>query len=50
LNESKTKKDNTEKKFAEKRAVDEAKRNQEIDFLKYQAQHLENYLKSLETK
>lgn len=50
LNELKTKKENTEKKYAEKRAVDEAKRNQEIDFLKYQAQHLENYLKSLEAK
>jgi dynein light intermediate chain len=48
LNDLKQRKDNLEKKNAEKRAVDEAKRNQEIDFLKYQAQHLENYLKGLE--
>jgi len=46
----KAKKENLEKKYQEKRAVEEAKRSQEIEFLKYQAQHLENYLKSLEAK
>lgn len=35
---------------AERRAVDERKRKEEIDFLKHQQQHLESFLKSHDSK
>jgi dynein light intermediate chain len=50
LTELKNKKEAIEKRIAEKRAASEAKRTAEVDFLKYQGQHLENFLKSIESK
>jgi len=37
-----------ERREAERRAIDERKRKEEIDFLKHQSQHLESFLKGLE--
>lgn len=37
-----------ERREAERRAIDERKRKEEIDFLKHQGQHLESFLKGLE--
>ena len=39
-----------EKREAERKALDEKKRKEEVDFLKYQGQHLDNFLKTLGTK
>jgi len=39
-----------ERREAERRAIDERKRKEEIDFLKHQQQHLESFLKSHDTK
>eukprot|EP00913_Durusdinium_trenchii_P004478 g4157.t1 len=39
-----------ERREAERRAVDERKRKEEIDFLKHQQQHLESFLKSHDSK
>jgi len=50
LSELRNKKEAIEKRNAEKRAIDENKRAQEIDFLKYQEQHLRSFLESLNTK
>eukprot|EP00330_Aristerostoma_sp_ATCC50986_P004777 CAMPEP_0114590632 /NCGR_PEP_ID=MMETSP0125-20121206/12847_1 /TAXON_ID=485358 ORGANISM="Aristerostoma sp., Strain ATCC 50986" /NCGR_SAMPLE_ID=MMETSP0125 /ASSEMBLY_ACC=CAM_ASM_000245 /LENGTH=71 /DNA_ID=CAMNT_0001788247 /DNA_START=255 /DNA_END=470 /DNA_ORIENTATION=- len=50
LTELKNKKEAIEKRNAEKRSVNEAKRTAEVDFLKFQGQHLENFLKSVESK
>merc|ERR1712216_1021518 len=36
-----------EKREAERKALDEKKRKEEVDFLKYQGQHLDTFLKSL---
>ena len=37
-----------ERREAERRAIDERKRKEEIDFLKHQSGHLESFLKGLE--
>jgi len=50
ISELKNKKEAVEKRNTEKRAINETKRNTEIEFLKYQSSHLENFLKSLEAK
>merc|ERR1712070_938022 len=36
-----------EKREAERKALDEKRRKEEVDFLKYQGQHLDTFLKSL---
>lgn len=36
-----------EKAESERRGVDEKKRKEEIDFLKYQGQHLDSFLKQI---
>ncbi|KRX02805.1 hypothetical protein PPERSA_04008 [Pseudocohnilembus persalinus] len=41
------KKESLEKKIKERLEIDEAKRKQEIEFLRYQGSHLENFLKSI---
>lgn len=41
------KKEALEKKIKERKEIDDAKRKQEIDFLNYQSQHLESFLKSI---
>jgi dynein light intermediate chain len=41
------KKEATEKRIQERRAIDENKRKLEVDFLKYQGQHLETFLRSI---
>lgn len=41
------KKEAIEKKNKERRDIEEQKRKQEIEFLKYQSQHLESFLKSV---
>merc|ERR1712136_432015 len=48
--ELKSKCEAIERREAEKRAIDEQKRKEEIDFLKYQQQHLEAFLKSHDSK
>lgn len=48
--ELKNKCDAIERREAERRAVDERKRKEEIDFLKHQQQHLESFLKSHDSK
>merc|ERR1712100_910545 len=39
-----------EKREAERKALDEKKRKEGVDFLKYQGQHLDNFLKTQGTK
>merc|ERR1711933_405561 len=39
-----------ERRESERRAIDERKRKEEIDFLRHQQQHLESFLKSHESK
>lgn len=39
-----------EKRAAELRALDQKKQSQEVDFLKYQSEHLEGFLKSVKAK
>jgi dynein light intermediate chain len=41
------KKDATEKRIQERKAIDDGRRKGEIEFLKYQGSHLENFLKSI---
>lgn len=41
------KKESLEKKIKERNLIEEQKRKNEIEFLKYQAQHLEAFLKSV---
>jgi dynein light intermediate chain len=36
-----------EKRESERKALEEKKRKEEVDFLKYQGQHLDTFLKSL---
>jgi len=48
--ELKNKCDAIERRETERRAIDERKRKEEIDFLKHQQQHLESFLKSHDTK
>lgn len=36
-----------EKGESERRAVDDKKRKEEVDFLKYQGQHLDSFLKQI---
>jgi dynein light intermediate chain len=36
-----------EKRESERRALEDKKRKEEIDFLKYQGQHLDTFLKSI---
>ena len=45
--ELRNKVDVIEKREAERRALAEKKRKDEIDFVKYQGQHLDTFLKSL---
>ncbi|CAK79170.1 unnamed protein product (macronuclear) [Paramecium tetraurelia] len=42
------KKDSLDKKIKERNQIEEQKRKQEIEFLKYQGQHLEAFLKSVQ--
>lgn len=42
------KKQSIEKRNSERRAIQDAKRQAEIEFLKYQGGHLETFLKTLE--
>jgi len=37
-----------ERREAEKRAIEDRKRKEEIEFLKHQGQHLESFLNSIE--
>lgn len=39
-----------EKREAERRSADEKRRKEEMDFLKYQGQHLDSFLKQISTK
>lgn len=45
--ELKKKKDALEKQIKEKKLAEDKKRAEEIDFLKYQANHLQNFLRSV---
>lgn len=47
LQELRNKVEVIEKREAEKRNLEEKRRKEEIDFLKYQGQHLEAFLKQL---
>lgn len=45
--ELRSKLDIVEKREAERKAADDKRRKEEIDFLKYQGQHLESFLKQM---
>ncbi|CAM9255622.1 unnamed protein product [Ectocarpus fasciculatus] len=47
VHELRSKLDIVEKREAERRAVEEKKRKEELDFLKYQGQHLDSFLKQM---
>lgn len=47
VHELRSKLDIVEKREAERRAVEEKRRKEELDFLKYQGQHLDSFLKQM---
>lgn len=47
VEELKKKKEAMEKQIKDKKIVEDKKRSEEIDFLKYQANHLHNFLRSV---
>ena len=47
LQELRSKLELTEKREAERKAVDDKRRKDEVDFLKYQGQHLDSFLKQM---
>ena len=50
LSELKSQQDISDKREAERKTADDKRRKEELDFLKYQGQHLDSFLKQISSK